>query len=98
MTEVKTWIKGLPWQLVLTYYGPTDTRGARYKVTSGEAGKGARYFPYDYATNGHDVYLQQYMAAEGWAPDLYRLDYAAQYLIGGRRHTFYSVTRLAVEL
>ena len=95
---METQSKLMPWQLVVTYYGPTDTRGARYKVTSGESGKNARYFPYDYANNAHEVYLGQYMAAEGWAPDLYRLDAAAAYIVKGRRYTFYHVTRLAVEL
>ena len=94
---METQSRMMPWQLVVAYYGPTDTRGARHKVTSGDSGKGARYFPYDYANPAHEVVCAQYMAAEGWAPDLYRVDHVAAYIVNGRRHTFYSVTRLEVE-
>lgn len=89
--------KMMPWQLVVSYYGPTDTRGARHKVTSGDSGQGGRYFPYDYSNGAHEIPCMQYMASLGWAPDLYRLDHVAAYIVNGRRHTFYSVTRLAVQ-
>jgi hypothetical protein len=92
--------QNMPWQLVVAYYGPTDYRGARHKVTSGDAGKGGKYFHYEYAAGGmesRDIAAAQYMAALGYAPDQYKLRVVAVYIINGRRHTFYSVTRRDVE-
>ena len=94
---METETKMMPYQLVVAYYGPTETRGARHKVSSGDAGRGAKWFSYDYANPAHEVVCARYMASLGWAPDLYRLDHVAAYIVNGRRHTFYSVTRLEVE-
>ena len=98
---METQIRVMPWQLVVAFYGPTDTRGARYKVTSGDSGKGARYFHYEYGASpieSRHIAAAQYMAAQGYAPDQYNLECMAAYVIKGRRHTFYAVTHKAVEL